>query len=130
MLDPHAPPARPLAVLVVEDNIDSQYLCCEMLKAYGFHADGVGHAEDALALLGAGDYHVLFADIGLPGMSGVELARLALARQPALRVIFSSGYGDSLLRHVAFAHQSLQKPFDIERLHSLLEAIDAERGNG
>jgi CheY-like chemotaxis protein len=122
MLDPHAPPARPLAVLVVEDNIDSQYLCCEMLKAYGFHADGVGHAEDALALLGAGDYHVLFADIGLPGMS--------LARQPALRVIFSSGYGDSLLRHVAFAHQSLQKPFDIERLHSLLEAIDAERGNG
>jgi CheY-like chemotaxis protein len=116
-----------LAVLVVEDNVDAQYLCCEMLKAYGFHADGVAHAEGALALLGAGDYHVLFTDIGLPGMSGVELARLGLARQPALRVIFASGYGDSLLRHVEFPHQSLQKPFDIEQLHALLAAIDAGR---
>jgi DNA-binding NtrC family response regulator len=127
MLEPTSPVAHPLAVLVVEDNLDAQFLCCEMLKAYGFHADGVGHAEGALSLLAGGSYQVLFSDIGLPGMSGVDLARLALQRQPALRVVFASGYGDSLLRHVDFPHQSLQKPFDIERLRVLLEAVDAER---
>lgn len=130
MLDhnvPTPPPPSALAVLVVEDNLDSQYLTCEMLKAYGYHADGVDHAEGALALLAARTYQVLFSDVGLPGMSGVELARAALRRQPALRVIFASGYGDALLRNVEFAHQSMQKPYDIDQVRRALEAIDAER---
>lgn len=122
-------PASALAVLVVEDNLDSQFLVCEMLKAYGYVADGIAHAEGALEMLAARPYQVLFTDVGLPGMSGVALARLALARQPGLRVIFASGYGDGLLGHIEFAHQSMQKPYDIEQLHATLAGIDAERRN-
>ena len=132
MLDPIATAAAPagaLAVLVVEDNLDSQYLVCEMLKVFGYEADGIAHAEGALELLAAKPYDVLFTDVGLPGMSGVALARLALAGQSGLRVIFASGYGDSLLGHVEFAHQAMQKPYDIEQLHRVLMAIDAARRN-
>lgn len=120
-----APPAVGLRVLVVEDNLDSQYLVCEMIKAFGHDADGVAHAEGALELLAANTYDVLFSDVSLPGMSGVELARQALQDNPAMQVIFASGYGEALLRHVEFPFQSLQKPYEIEQLQSSLDRIGA-----
>ena len=123
-----APVLTGLRVLVVEDNLDSQYLVCEMLKAFGHEADVVGHAEGALELLSAKHYDVLFSDVSLPGMSGVELARQALVGRPDLRVIFASGYGDALLRHLEFPFQSLQKPYEIEQLQAVLDGI--RRGSG
>ncbi len=112
-----------LRVLVVEDNLDSQYLVVEMLKAFGHEADGIGHGEGALPLLDGSRYDVLFSDVSLPGMSGVELARLALQRQPGLHVIFASGYGDGLLRHVEFPYRSLQKPYEIDALQAAMEEL-------
>lgn len=115
-----------LRILVVEDNLDSQYLVCEMLKAFGYQADGIGHAEGALTMLAEQAYDVLFSDVSLPGMSGVDLAREALRTRPALKVIFASGYGDALLRHVEFAHQSLQKPYELDDLQAALAQISQE----
>ncbi|MES2319172.1 MAG: response regulator [Pseudomonadota bacterium] len=124
-----APPPAGLRVLVVEDNLDSQYLVCEMLKAFGHEADGIGYAEGALDMLKAASYDVLFSDVSLPGMSGVELARQALAMQPELRVIFASGYGEALLRHVEFPFHSLQKPYELDQLQAALAGI-VTRGGG
>ena len=115
-----APVAQALRVLVVEDNPDSQYLVCEMLKAFGHEAHGEGHAEGALEQLARDTYDVLFSDVSLPGMSGVDLARRALREHPHMQVIFASGYGEALLRHVEFPFQSLQKPYEIEQLQAAL----------
>ena len=112
-----------LRVLVVEDNLDSQYLVCEMLKAFGHDAEGVGHAEDALGMLASSSYDVLFTDVSLPGMSGVELARKALQADSQLRVIFASGYGDALLRQVEFPYLSLQKPYELDQLQAALAGV-------
>ena len=112
-----------LRILVVEDNVDSQYLVCEMLKAFGHEADGVAHPDDALALLARQRYDVLFSDVSLPGMSGVDLATRAIADDPAMRVIFASGYGDTLLRHLSFPYQSLQKPYEIDQLQDALAKV-------
>lgn len=126
-----APSAKPAAgsaglrILVVEDNVDAQYLVCEMLKAFGHQADGVAHAEGALGMLAAKSHDLLFTDVSLPGMSGVELARQAVRAQPGLQVVFASGYGDALLRHVEFPYASLQKPFEIEQLQAVLAASAA-----
>ncbi|MGH8855952.1 MAG: response regulator, partial [Telluria sp.] len=109
-----------LRILVVEDNLDSQYLVCEMLKAFGHEADGVAHPSDALEMLERRRYQVLFSDVSLPGMSGVDLARKAIADQPSLKVIFASGYGDSLLRHLDFPYLSLQKPYELDQLQDAL----------
>lgn len=112
-----------LSILVVEDNLDSQYLVCEMLKAFGYEADGVAHPDDALAHLAVRHYHVLFTDVSLPGMSGVDLARLSIERYPHLKVIFASGYGDMLLRHLTFPYQSLQKPYELDQLQDALGQV-------
>lgn len=124
-----SPAPQSLRVLVVEDNFDSQYLVCEMLKAFGHEADGVGHAEGALEHLARASYDVLFSDVSLPGMSGVDLARRALTDHPAMQVIFASGYGEALLKHVEFPFQSLQKPYEIEQLQTAL-ANTLERAGG
>jgi CheY-like chemotaxis protein len=121
-----APAAAGLRILVVEDNLDSQFLICEMLTAFGHANDGVAHAEAALEKLAGGRYNVLFSDVSLPGMSGVELARRALGADPQLKVIFASGYGDSLLRQVEFPYLSLQKPYEIEQLQKALADIDQQ----
>jgi len=117
----------PLRILVVEDNLDSQYLVCEMLRAFGHHADGVGHPDDALSHLAAARYDVLFTDVSLPGMSGVELARKAVAEAPSMQVIFASGYGDSLLRHVEFPYLSLQKPYELDQLQAALDKVAGQK---
>jgi two-component SAPR family response regulator len=99
-----------------------------MLKAFGHHADGVGDGEAALGMLGAASYDVLFSDVSLPGMSGVELARQALVLQPSMHVIFASGYGDALLRHLPFPFVSLQKPYEMEQLQATLDALARQLG--
>ena len=115
-----------LSILVVEDNLDSQYLVCEMLKAFGYEAEGVAHPDDALARLAANRYHILFTDVSLPGMSGVDLARQAISSYPHLKVIFASGYGDTLLRHLDFPYQSLQKPYELDQLQQALGQAAAQ----
>jgi CheY-like chemotaxis protein len=127
-LTPSAPAEQPsdpagLRILVVEDNLDSQYLVCEMLRAFGHDNDGVADAEAALERLAAGSYNVLFTDVSLPGISGIELARRARATDPRIHVIFASGYGDTLLRQIEFPYVSLQKPYEIEQLQKVLADI-------
>lgn len=124
----HAAQPAGLRILVVEDNLDSQYLVCEMLKAFGHDAEGVGDGEAALASLSAFNYDVLFSDVSLPGISGVELARQAVAANPAMQVIFASGYGDTLLRHLDFPYISLQKPYEMESLQNALESVARKAG--
>jgi CheY-like chemotaxis protein len=118
-----APAAAGLRILVVEDNLDSQYLVCEMLSAFGYLNDGVAHGEAALQKLAADHYDVLFSDVSLPGISGIELARRAVAADPRLKVIFASGHGDALLRQVEFPYLSLQKPYEIDQLQKALATI-------
>jgi len=118
--------AAGLRILVVEDNLDSQYLVCEMLRAFGHEADGVGHPDDALAHLARQSYDLLFSDVSLPGMSGVDLARKALHDAPAMRVIFASGYGDTMLRHLDFPYLSLQKPYELDQLQAALATVEQQ----
>jgi CheY-like chemotaxis protein len=115
-----------LRILVVEDNLDSQYLVCEMLRAFGHEADGVGHPDDALAHLARQRYDLLFSDVSLPGMSGVDLARKALEDAPTMRVIFASGYGDAMLRHLDFPYLSLQKPYELDQLQDALAKVEQQ----
>lgn len=120
-----APVTRSLRMLVVEDNLDAQYLVCEMLRAIGHEVDAVANAETALRKLQEGPYDLLFSDVSLPGMSGVELARLAVARWPTLQVIFASGYSGTLTQQLDFAAEAIQKPYDIEQLQAMLDRVAA-----
>ncbi|ONN64283.1 PAS domain S-box protein [Herbaspirillum sp. VT-16-41] len=112
-----------LRLLVVEDNIDSQQLVCELLETLGHQARGVASGEDALQALEEQPFDVLFTDVNLPGITGVELAKRALERFPTMSVIFASGYGAMVARNVGFPSHSLPKPYDIDQLQEILTKI-------
>jgi len=61
-------------------------------------------------------------DVGLPGMSGVELGASVHAQANHISIILASGYGDAFSDSTAFPFQVLPKPFTIEQLDAALHA--------
>jgi two-component system, cell cycle sensor histidine kinase and response regulator CckA len=55
---------------------------------------------------------LLITDVVMPGMGGRKLAENMLTHRPSMKVLYVSGYGDSIDSHAAF----LQKPFTTEEL--------------
>jgi DNA-binding NtrC family response regulator len=82
-----------MRVLLIDDDALVRLMLLDTLAAEGIEVDGLANAEDALVLLGAGQVpDVLVADIDLgPGLSGLDLASLALERHPAVEVVLISG---------------------------------------
>lgn len=115
-----------LLILVVEDNIDSQQLVCELLSALGHRAYGVDSGEKALPMLEQHAFNVLFTDVSLPGMSGIDLAQKVSVSMPALKIIFASGYGAQISKNISSSTFSLPKPYDIDQLQTILDSISRE----
>jgi CheY-like chemotaxis protein len=87
---------HPRRVLLVEDEVVLRMSTVDMLERLGCMVSAVGSAEQALELLDRGDkFGLLLTDLGLPGISGEELAAEVQRRFPGLPVIIASGYGKS-----------------------------------
>lgn len=81
------------AILVVEDDDVVRMLTTEVLEEFGYQVLCAEDAEQALQTLASeARIDLLLTDVGLPGMSGPDLARQALTLRPQLAVLFASGY--------------------------------------
>lgn len=125
---PHGPagePARRLRVLVVEDEPDALRLTVEMLQLLGHWATGVRSAEVAKDRFLEGAFDVLMTDIGLPALSGLDLAEILRSRYK-LEIIFATGRPRPETPIPGSVW--LQKPFDVEQLEAALRQI--RQGDG
>ncbi|CUI02699.1 response regulator [Massilia antarctica] len=132
---PAAPPCSnnaraALRVLVVDDNVDAGNSLAELLQALGHSTDVAVDGEQGLVLAAQGKPHLAFLDIGLPGMSGHQLAR-AIRAMPALDgmlLVALTGWGaraDVIMSQQAGFDRHLTKPVDIAALNSVLAAAAA-----
>jgi len=120
-----------LRVLVVEDDVASLGATCELLELIGMRARRADSAAEALAALDAHEFDVLFTDVVMPEMSGVELARRALEIRSPLRIIFASGNPVPEQERLPFEWSALRKPFTLEQLRSALRPqSDRHAGDG
>jgi CheY-like chemotaxis protein len=79
-------------VLIVEDEPMVRMLAVDYLERAGFAVLEAGCASDALkTLAGHHEVEVLFSDINMPGMDGMELAQRVHETSPQVRVILTSG---------------------------------------
>jgi CheY-like chemotaxis protein len=87
-----SPSTRP-TVLVVDDEEDLRDIMRRMLERRGFDTLVAGDSESAIAACRdhQGDIDVLVTDLGLPGASGGELSRAAIALRPEMKVVYISG---------------------------------------
>lgn len=93
-----------------------------MLGLLGHNAQCVRSAEEAIEPLGNKRFDVLLADINLPGMSGLELAKLAVRKIPGIRIVFASGYGYLVADKMEFDFILLPKPYGLEQLRHALDS--------
>ncbi len=89
----HPGAGKPARILLVDDDASVLILMTRILERLNYKISGVSDAETALATLTANprEYDVLVTDIGLPGRSGLELARAARHVRPDLPVILTTG---------------------------------------
>lgn len=86
-------------ILIVEDRPDVAELAKMVLEDYGYLADMVLNAREALKRFEGGHtYDLLFTDLIMPGgMNGVMLAREVRRRYPAVKVLLTTGYAENSL---------------------------------
>jgi two-component system cell cycle response regulator CpdR len=82
----------PRTILLVEDDEDIRDATAAILDAEGFRVLVAGSSDEAIQLLGQEQVDVLFTDIVMPGIDGVELARQAKRLHPNLKFMFMTGY--------------------------------------
>lgn len=79
-------------ILIAEDNNDTAKRLKAQLRKGGYQVEVAGNSLDAWRATTHGEYDVLMIDILLPGIDGFILAQKALQDNPALQVIFISGF--------------------------------------
>ena len=87
-------------VLLVEDEENLRRAASKMLKSLGYTVFETGSGPEALTYLRSGrQVDLLFSDVVMPGgMTGVELAGIARATWPQLKILLTSGYSEVLVR--------------------------------
>ncbi|QGW20861.1 response regulator [Stutzerimonas degradans] len=119
---------RVLKVLFVEDDPTLRMLTGEVIAELGHQVVLSESAEDALEQLAAQPFDVLLTDVGLAGMSGIELVRQAQQRHPGLALVIASGYAVDAREEGIDSLRVMLKPYDIHQVRELLDTIAHERG--
>ncbi len=120
---------RGYRVLVVEDNDDVGRFSTELLEDLGYEVRRVPNATSALAILAENEFAVdlVFSDVIMPGMNGVELAGIIRERYPGLPVVLTSGYSHVLAENAHRGFDLIQKPYSVEQLSRILRKAMAEK---
>ncbi|QQO22407.1 PAS domain S-box protein [Bradyrhizobium diazoefficiens] len=120
---------RGYRVLVVEDNDDVGQFSTELLEDLGYLVRRVANANAALAILGENEFAVdlVFSDVIMPGMNGVELAGIVRERYPGLPVVLTSGYSTVLAENAHRGFELIQKPYSVESLSRILRKAITEK---
>jgi CheY-like chemotaxis protein len=126
-------PGRPARILLVEDNYDAAETMAELLDLWGHQVNVARDGRAAVVTAERDQPEVILLDIGLPLLSGYEVAErlrssIQVTRQPV--IIGLSGYGQPEDRErgaQAGFDYHLVKPVDADELRGLLERVTAAR---
>jgi CheY-like chemotaxis protein len=92
-------PFEAIRVLVVDDNIDGASMICTLLELSGYQAHAAFDGNEALAMAPSLCPHLVFLDLSMPGLSGIEVARELKASLPQpFRLVALSALGDPATR--------------------------------
>ena len=111
------------SVLLVEDNESVGAFARGLLEELGQTVTWAVDGQKALEILEQrrDDFDLVFSDVVMPGMSGIELGREIRRHWPALQVVLTSGYSHILAAEQDHGFQLLDKPYSVDGLVSILQ---------
>lgn len=113
-------------ILLAEDDEQLRFFLSRGLERAGHQVDSVGDGAAALALAHEANFDLLLADVVMPGLDGIALARAVTQRQPGIRVMFITGFAAVVLQDNIFSANKprvMAKPFHLRHLIAEVEAL-------
>ena len=119
-------------VLLVEDDPSVRELVVEVLHELGYTAVQAKNADEAITILRSDQgLDLMISDVGLPGLSGRQLAEIARTARPNLHILFMTGYAaDAVHRPVLLGPRMdlMLKPFSIDAIALKIRGIMEGKG--
>ncbi len=109
-------------VLVVEDNKEVGTFTTQSLAELGYVTIWAANAQEALVELAkdVSRFDIVFSDVVMPGMNGIELGKAIRADYPEMPVVLTSGYSNVLAQDGTHGFELLHKPYSVEQLSRVL----------
>ena len=116
-------------VLVVEDNVDVGTFATQTLAELGYETIWAMNAEAALTELATDPtrFDVVFSDVVMPGMNGIDLGHEIRRLYHDLPVVLASGYSHVLAQNGTYGFELLHKPYSVEQLSRTLRKVASWR---
>ncbi|SEO05072.1 PAS domain S-box-containing protein [Duganella sp. CF517] len=121
-------------VLLVDDQPDVLETAVALFSHLGYDVLSANNGVEALATLRAsGDIAILFTDVVMPGIGGIELATIARREFPNVKVILASGYTRSSLQDQSPELDSfdlIPKPYRLSDLIKIVQTVHGDKAGG
>jgi FixJ family two-component response regulator len=113
-------------IAVIDDDESVRESVPDLLREFGYEADGFSSAEEFLASDKLKQAECLVLDIAMPGMSGLDLQRELMRQQRKIPIVFITAHGDEAVRlrlRERGAVDCLLKPFSDTALLEALQGV-------
>jgi len=116
--------ARGTRVLIVDDDVDLAESLAEVLLDYGCDVSIAEHGQEAVERACAQEFDVIFMDVRMPVMNGVDSFFAIRSIKPQARIVMMTGFKETFVERAiqAGAEGPLYKPFAIEEMLALMES--------
>jgi CheY-like chemotaxis protein len=107
-------------ILIVDDNEEVGALAETLCKELGHEVARVRSGEEALGKVRDGSFDVVFTDVVMPGMSGLQLAERLREQAPGLAIVLTTGFSDEISGAGTGGLPVVYKPYRLETLAAVL----------
>jgi CheY-like chemotaxis protein/anti-sigma regulatory factor (Ser/Thr protein kinase) len=117
-------------ILVVDDEEGVRELLRDLLEGEGFRVYLAPGSREALSLFEVHQFDGIFTDVGMPGMSGWELAHAIRQRNETIPIAVITGWGEAVgsnEQKEARVDWVIAKPFTAQRISELAQGITRQR---
>jgi len=119
-----------ILILVVDDQFADRETLKAILEDKGYRVATANDGAEAIEMVKSRHYDIIFLDVRLPDMNGVETFEQVKKIDPGATVIMMTGYTEEDLVKRAMnsgAYTCLHKPFDMEKVITLVKAVVENR---
>ena len=108
----------------MDDDDAVRSVTVEMLKRNKYEVVAVGSGQAALDELKVGSFDLILLDVGMPGMSGIEVYEILRANLPEQKVLFMTGYAEGDIDDLGNPNTFiLPKPFTLSLFTETIASI-------
>jgi len=113
-------------ILIVDDNPNMSTLLSDILEIFDFKGNYASDGDEALDKLNKNKYDLVFTDLRMPKMDGMDLLKAIKSEHPDIPVVVVTGYSVAETRDEALSEKAdgfLNKPFRVNDIQALLTSL-------